>query len=110
MANRHVDELRRLTGQLALTEAQQRRMFFETQMKKSGEELTQAQRALQASGFNQGALKAEPKAAAEGYAQLKAEVTAGEVRLQALRQTLSDSAPEVQQLRATLGALRSALK
>jgi uncharacterized protein involved in exopolysaccharide biosynthesis len=107
MANQHVDELRRLTGQLALTEAQQRRLFFETQMKKSRDQLTDAQRALQASGFNQGALKAEPKAAAEGYAQLKAELTAGEVRLQALRQTRSDSAPEVQQSLATLSALRA---
>ncbi len=32
MANRHVDELRKLTARLALTEAQQRRMFFEGQI------------------------------------------------------------------------------
>ena len=109
IANRHVDELRRLTSQLALTEAQQRRVFFETQLKKTRDELTSAQQALQASGFNPGALKAEPKAAAEGYARLKAEVTAAEVRLQTLRRNLSETTPEVQQAQTMLGALRAQL-
>jgi len=109
MANRHVDELRRLSALLALTEAQQRRVFFEGQLKKTRDELTTAQQALQASGFNPGALKAEPKAAAEGYARLKAEVTAAEVRLQTMRSALSDTAPEVQHALATLVALREQL-
>jgi uncharacterized protein involved in exopolysaccharide biosynthesis len=109
IANRHVDELRRLTSQLALTESQQRRVFFEHQLKKTRDELTQAQQQLQASGFNPGALKAEPKAAAEGYARLKAEVTAAEVRLQTLRRNLSEATPEVQQAQTMLGALRAQL-
>ena len=109
IANRHVDELRRLTSQLALTEAQQRRLFFDAQLKKTRDALTQAQLQLQASGFNPGALKAEPKAAAEGYARLKAEVTAAEVRLQTLRGNLSDTTPEVQNALGMLGALRAQL-
>jgi uncharacterized protein involved in exopolysaccharide biosynthesis len=109
LANAHVDELRRLTSRLALTEAQQRRIFFEAQLDKTRESLTKAQRALQASGISAGALKAEPKAAAEGYARLKAEATGAEVRLQALRRTLVDDAPEVQQQLATLAALRAQL-
>ncbi|MDP1690471.1 MAG: Wzz/FepE/Etk N-terminal domain-containing protein [Burkholderiaceae bacterium] len=109
IANRHVDELRRLSAQLALTEAQQRRVFFETQLKKTRDELITAQQALQASGFNPGALKAEPKAAAEGYARLRAEVTAAEVRLQTLRRNLSDTTPEVAQAQTMLGALRAQL-
>ena len=109
MANRHVDELRRLTSQLALSEAQQRRAFFETQLKDTRDALTTAQQRLQASGFNPGALKAEPKAAAEGYARLKAEVTAAEVRLQTLRGNLSDATPEVQQALTMLTALRAQL-
>ena len=109
IANRHVDELRRLTGQLSLTEAQQRRAFFETQLKQTRDRLTEAQQALQASGFNPGALKAEPKAAAEGYARLKAEATAAEVRLQTLRRNLSDTTPEEQQAQTMLGALRAQL-
>jgi uncharacterized protein involved in exopolysaccharide biosynthesis len=109
IANRHVEELRRLTGQLALTEAQQRRVFFEGQLKQTRDRLTQAQQVLQASGFSQGALRADARASAEAYARLRAEITATEVRLQTLRRGLSDSTPEVQQTISTLGALRSQL-
>ena len=109
MANRHVDELRRMTSLLAVTEAQQRRAFFERELAQTRDRLTLAQQALQGSGFNAGALKAEPKAAAEAYAKLRAEVTTAEVRLQTLRGTRSEQATEVQQQLATLGALRAEL-
>lgn len=109
LANAHVDELRRLTGELALTEAQQRRTFFESELKKAREQLARAQQELQQSGFNPGALKTEPKAAAEGYARVKAEATAAEVKLQTLRRTLVETAPEVQQQQTLLGALRAQL-
>lgn len=109
LANAHVEELRLLTSRLALTEAQQRRVFFESQLQQTRDRLTQAQQVLEASGFNQGALKAEPKAAAEGYARLKAELTAAEVRLQTLRRNLADITPEVQQQQSLVGALRSQL-
>lgn len=106
MANRYVDELRRMTDTIAVSEAQQRRKFFELQLRQTQEKLVQAQQTLQASGFAQGALKAEPKSAAEAYARLRAELTAAEVRLQTLRGSLSDSTPEVQQQQSTLAALR----
>jgi uncharacterized protein involved in exopolysaccharide biosynthesis len=109
IANRYVDELRRLTSQLALTEAQHRRAFFEAQLVHTRDRLISAQQALEASGFSQGALRADAKAAAEGYARLRAEVTAAEVRLQTLRRGLADSAPEIQQAMSALGALRSQL-
>jgi uncharacterized protein involved in exopolysaccharide biosynthesis len=109
IANEHVQQLREMTNRLALTEAQQRRVFFEAELAQTRDRLTQAQQALQASGFSAGALRAEPKAAAEGYARLKAEATAAEVRLQTLRRGLVDDAPEVQQQQATLSALRAQL-
>jgi uncharacterized protein involved in exopolysaccharide biosynthesis len=109
MANRHVEELRRLTGQLALTEAQQRRVFFEEQLALTRDRLTRAQQALQASGFSQGALRADARASAEGYARLRAETTAAEVRLQTLRRNLADGTPEVQQALTALSALRGQL-
>jgi capsular polysaccharide biosynthesis protein len=109
LANRHIEELRRVTNTLALSEAQQRRLFFEGHLKASRDNLGRAQRALQSSGFNQAALRSEPKAAAEGYARLKAEVTAAEVRLQTVRRGLADNTPEVQQQLAQLGALRDQL-
>jgi uncharacterized protein involved in exopolysaccharide biosynthesis len=109
MANAYVEELRRLTSVLAVSEAQQRRLFFDKELKDARDQLNKAQQALQASGFNVGALRAEPRAAADGYARLKAEITAAEVRVQVLRRTLADSAPEVQRQLAELGALREQL-
>ena len=109
IANRYVEELRRVSATLAVTEAQQRRTFFDQQLQVSRDRLLQAQQALQSSGFNAGALKAEPKAAAEAYAKLRAEATAAEVRLQVTRGSLTESAPEVRQQQATLNALREQL-
>lgn len=109
MANQYVQELRRLTSTLAVTEAQQRRAFFQTHLEKTRDELANAQRALQASGFNAGALRAEPRAAAEEYARVKAEATSAAVRLQALKARLMPDTPEVQQAQSALAALRARL-
>ncbi len=109
IANQYVEELRRLTSTLAVTEAQQRRVFFERQLQQTKERLTLAQQALQSVGFSQGALRSEPRAAAESYARVKAELTATEVRLQTLRGSFSDAAPEVQRGLATAAALRAQL-
>jgi uncharacterized protein involved in exopolysaccharide biosynthesis len=109
VANQFVIELRGLMGELALTDAQRRRAFVERMLTQSRDQLTQAQRALQASGFNASAIRTEPKATAEAYARLQAEVTAAEVRLQTLRGSLTDEAYEVQRQRATLNALREQL-
>ena len=109
MANAYVEELRRLTSVLAVSEAQQRRLFFEKELKEARDQLAQAQQALQASGFTIGALRAEPRAAAESYAKLKAEITGAEVRAQVLRRNLADTAPEVQKQLAEIGALRAQL-
>jgi uncharacterized protein involved in exopolysaccharide biosynthesis len=109
MANAYVEELRRMTSVLAVSEAQQRRVFFEKELKEARDQLGKAQQELQASGFNVGALRAEPKAAAESYARLKAEITAAEVRTQVLRGTMADSSTQVQQQLSQLSALRAQL-
>lgn len=109
LANAYVEELRRLTSVLAVSEAQQRRAFFENELKDARDQLEKAQRDLQDSGFSVGALRAEPKAAAEGYARLRAEITAAEVRTQVMRKTLADGSPEMQNQLAQLAALRSQL-
>lgn len=109
IANRYVVELRGLLGSLAVTEAQQRRVFFEQQLERTRDGLIQAQQALQATGFSAGALKTEPRAAADAYARLKAEVTTAEVRLQTLRESRADSSPEVLRQQSELAALRGQL-
>jgi uncharacterized protein involved in exopolysaccharide biosynthesis len=107
IANRYVDELRLVTQSLAVTEAQQRRVFFEQQLELSRDRLVLAQQALQASGFSAGALKTDLRSAADAYARLKADVTSAEVRLQTLRSSLADRAPAVLQQQTELEALRA---
>lgn len=109
IANGHVDELRWVTNTLALTEAQQRRKFFEQQMLQTKDALKAAQLDVQRAGFTAGALKSEPKSAAEAYARTRAEVAGAEIRLSTLSKTLTENAPEIQQQKAALSALRSQL-
>ncbi|MDE1947078.1 MAG: lipopolysaccharide biosynthesis protein [Burkholderiales bacterium] len=110
MANQYIAELQRLTSVIAVTEAQQRRVFFGKQLEETKSRLTAAQQALQDSGFSVGALKAEPRAAADSFARLRAEQTATEVQLETMRRSLADSSAEVQQLLGRLQALRSQLR
>jgi uncharacterized protein involved in exopolysaccharide biosynthesis len=109
IANRYVEELRLMTSKLSLTEAQQRRAFFDVQLAKTRESLAAAQNALQASGFTAGSLSVEPRASAERYARLQAEVSAAEVKVQAMRAVLVDTAPELQSQLSLLAALRAQL-
>lgn len=110
MAAAMVDEFRRIAADIAVTEAQQRRVFFEKHLAETRDRLAKAQLALQGAGFTPGALKAEPKAAAEGYARLKAETTAAQVRLQGMLGSMTAQAPEVQQQQAVVGALKAQLQ
>ena len=109
LANAHVEELQRLLGQLAVTEAQQRRLFFEKQMKQTQDKLTQAEQALRSSGVDASALKSDPRAAVTAVAQLQAQVTAQEVKVASLRGYLTESAPDFKQAMTELGALRTQL-
>ncbi|TXD99729.1 lipopolysaccharide biosynthesis protein [Mitsuaria sp. TWR114] len=109
MANVYVEELRELSNGLALTEAKQRRIFFEQQLDSTRTALTKAQVQLQDTGFRAANLRSEPKAAAETYARTKAELTANEVKLSALRRSRTDASPEVQQLSAAIDGLRREL-
>lgn len=109
LANAHVQELTQLLGRLAVTEAQQRRLFFEKQLNSAKDKLTQAEQALQASGVNASALKANPQAAVAGLAQLQAAITAQEVKVASMRGYLTESAPDFRQALTELGALRAQL-
>jgi uncharacterized protein involved in exopolysaccharide biosynthesis len=109
MANAYIDSLRKLSDRLAIGEAQQRRVFFEEQLKLAQAGLIAAQQALQKSGFTQGALRTEPKAAAERYAKLQADVAAAQIKLEVMRRSLLDTTPEVQSQRALVDGLREQL-
>lgn len=109
LANAHIEELRKLLDRLAVTEAQQRRMFYEKQLGQTKQKLAVAQTALQQSGISEGALRAEPKLAAEGYATLKAAVTAAQVKLQSMRTYMTEQSAEFKIAQSELSALQSQL-
>ncbi len=109
MANSYVEALRELTQTLAVTEAAQRRLFFERQLKQTKDALTRAEIALRGSGINEATLKTVPQSALEALARLKAQVTAQEVKLAALRGFMTESNPEYKQAQQELIALRTQL-
>jgi uncharacterized protein involved in exopolysaccharide biosynthesis len=107
LANAHVEELGHLLGRLAITEAQQRRVFFEKQLANAKDNLTKAEQALKASGVSSSVLKASPAAAIEGLARLKASITAQEIKLASMRGYLTESAPDFRQAQTELAAMRA---
>ncbi len=110
MANAYVGELRTLLSTLALTEAQNRRVFFEKQLEQTKTRLTAAEMALGAIGVSASAIRADPKAAVEAVARLQAQATLQEVKLASMRGYLVESAPEFRQAQAELAALRAQLR
>ena len=109
LANAYVEELTRLLSRLAVTEAQQRRKFFEKQLEQTKDRLTQAEIALNATGVSSNVLKSNPASAVAAVAALQAQVTAQEVKLGAMRGYLAETAPDFQQALVELTSLRSQL-
>jgi tyrosine-protein kinase Etk/Wzc len=109
LANAHVDELSKLLGRLSLTEAQQRRQFFENQIEQTKVNLTKAELALRETGVASSVLKSDPVTAVAVVAGLQAQITAQEVKLGALRGFLAETAPEIKQGLTELSNLRSLL-
>lgn len=109
LANAHVEELSKLLGRLAVTEAQQRRLFFEKQLNQTKDNLILAEVALKATGISGSVLKSNPVSAVAAVAGLKAQVTAQEVKLGAMRGYLVDTAPDFKLAVNELANLRSQL-
>jgi len=109
MANAHVEELTKLMTRLAVTEAQQRRQFFEKQLEQSKNKLTQADQALRATGVSSSVLKSNPASAVAAVAGLQAQITVQEVKLGAMRGYLAETAPDFKQALTELANLRAQL-
>lgn len=109
IANAHIEELQKLLGRLALTEAQQRRAFFERQLAKTKDDLTRAEQALKSTGVHPSVLKANPGTALEGVARLRAAITAQEIKIANLRGYLKEEAPDFRQAMNELATLRAQL-
>jgi uncharacterized protein involved in exopolysaccharide biosynthesis len=109
LANGYVSEFRKVLARMAVTEAQQRRAFFEKQLMETSDKLKSAEMALQDSGVGLAALKSSPEATMSRLAVLQGQVTAQEIRLGSMRGYLAESAPEFKQGLADLAAMRAAL-
>ncbi len=109
LANGYVQEISRLTGSLAITEAQQRRIFFETQLRHAQQNLRKAELSLGQTGAGEALIKSAPQAIVEAMGRLKAQVTAQEVRIATMRGYLTESNPEYQLAQRELASLRAQL-
>jgi uncharacterized protein involved in exopolysaccharide biosynthesis len=108
LANGYVDAFRKQTADLALSEASQRRVFFQQQLLEAKDNLTKAEESLKAMEKQTGIIQVEgqTKAVLESAATLHAQVTAKEVQLQAMQSYATDMNPDSQLLRQQLAALR----
>jgi len=109
LANAHVDELSKLLGKLAITEAQQRRLFFEKQLTIAKEKLITSEIELKATGVSGSVLKSNPASAVAAVAGLQAAITSQEVKLGAMRGYFAESAPDFKLAMIELGNLRTQL-
>jgi uncharacterized protein involved in exopolysaccharide biosynthesis len=109
MANAYTDELRILTKSIAVTEASQRRLFYEEQLKQAKETLVAAELAFQQVQQQKGLvqLDAQARVMIEGIAALRAQVAAKQVEVQALRSYSTEQNPDVQLAERELTSLQA---
>ncbi|HEY6987483.1 MAG TPA: Wzz/FepE/Etk N-terminal domain-containing protein [Bryobacteraceae bacterium] len=111
LANAYVDELAGSNSRLALTEAGQRRLFYEAQLKKEKDELADAEVGLrntqQATGLMVPGGQAE--ALLRVGAQLHAEILSRETQLAAMKTFAADDNPRLQIVKRELSVLQAQL-
>jgi len=111
LANAYVDELMKLTKVLAVTEASQRRLFFEHQLVQAKDSLTTAEIAAR-QGLQKGGLAqvdAQGRSMIAVTARLRAEISFREVQLGAMRTFATEGNPELQRTQQELEAFRREL-
>ena len=111
MANAFVDELKKLSKKLAVTEASQRRLFFEEQLKETKEALINAEEVMKGFQEKTGVLHVEEqvKAVIKNVAQLRAEIAAKEVETRVLKTYAKPSNPDLQKAEAVLNGMKAEL-
>lgn len=111
MANAFVDELYQMTSTLAVTEAGQRRVFFDRQLAEEKDVLATAEDDLRKTQEKTGLieLNGQSAMAIRTIAETGAELRSREVELQAMRTSATDENPAVQRLQTQIEALRQQL-
>jgi uncharacterized protein involved in exopolysaccharide biosynthesis len=109
MANGYVEEFKRLSANLAVTEASQRRLFFEQQLAQAKDNLANAEEDLKKTGLKTGLIQldSQTRATIELVAELRGEIAAKEVQINAMRSFATGENPELQMAEQQLAGLRS---
>ncbi len=111
MANAFIEELRNLNKSLAVTEASQRRLFYEEQLKAVKTSLITAEESMKAFQENTGAVKIDDqgRAAIQGIAHVRAQIAAKEVQLRVMKTYATARNPDAQRLEEEIKGLREQL-
>jgi tyrosine-protein kinase Etk/Wzc len=111
MANAYVEELVALTKRLAITEAQQRRLFFEKQLAGAKDNLANAEVALKKVQEATGLIKLDDQAkvVVESVARVRAQVAAKEVQVSVMRSYATEQNPQLKIAQEELASLRGQL-
>ncbi|MGA3055773.1 MAG: GNVR domain-containing protein [Candidatus Korobacteraceae bacterium] len=111
LANAYVDLLHELNGNLAITEAGQRRVFYQQQLDTEREALTQAEVALKQVEEKSGLIQpdAQGRAIVSAVADMRAQVAIHEVQLQSMRAYATANNPDVIRAQQELAGLRAQL-
>jgi len=112
LANGYLEEFRKLSATLAITEAARRRLFFEEQLKQTKESLTAAENAMTSTQRSTGVLQIDSQARAliESAAVLRAQVAAKQVQIQGMRSYAAEDNPDLILAKQELAALQAQLQ
>jgi uncharacterized protein involved in exopolysaccharide biosynthesis len=111
MANAYVEELFRLTKTLAVTEAAQRRLFFERELENAKNNLVKSEIALKSAMAEHGVVSVdtEGRTQLESIARLRAQVTAQEINLSSMKAFVTKDNPEYRRAEEALSSTRAEL-
>jgi uncharacterized protein involved in exopolysaccharide biosynthesis len=111
LANGYVDQFRIQSQHMAITEASQRRLFFEQQLEQAKDNLANAEEAMKQTEQKTGVIQLDSQARAliESAASLRAEVAAKEVQLQGMRTYATSENSQVVQAQQELDSMRAQL-
>jgi uncharacterized protein involved in exopolysaccharide biosynthesis len=111
MANAYVEELLNLTSVLAVTEATQRRMFFQKELERAKDNLAKAEMTLKLNMDTKGVVSVdgESRAMVETVGRVRAQVSAKEIELNAMRAFVTESNPDFRRTQEELSSLRAEL-
>lgn len=110
-ANAYVDELLKFTKTLALTEASQRRLFFEQQFKLAKDNLANAE-IVARQAINKGGLSnvdAQGRALLETTARLRGQISVKEVQIGAMRGFAAERNPDLLKAQQELSSMKQEL-